>query len=64
MLGRWRAGSRRPGTSALFLAVAVAAVLAVARGSVLAHALLHASQPAAGSTLGSSPPAVTLTFGE
>jgi copper transport protein len=64
MLGRWRAGSRRPGTSALFLAVAVAAVLAVAPGSVLAHALLHASQPAAGSTLGSSPPAVTLTFGE
>jgi copper transport protein len=64
MLTRWRAGSRRPGTSALLLAVAVATVLVAAPGTVSAHALLHASEPAAGSTLGSSPPAVTLTFGE
>ena len=60
---RWRAGERRPATSVLIL-VATLAVVASTPATASAHALLHASDPAAGSTLGSAPSAVTLTYGE
>jgi copper transport protein len=49
-------------------AAAVVALVGVLLGAlapgVLAHALLQSSDPAAGATVGSSPAAVTLTFGE
>jgi copper transport protein len=64
IFARWRAGSRQSAALAPLLVVAAFAVLAASPGTVTAHALLHASEPAAGSTLGSAPPAVTLTFGE
>jgi copper transport protein len=60
---RW-AGSRRPAMSVLALAVAALAVLASTPATASAHALLHGSDPAAGSTLGSAPAVVTLTFSE
>ena len=61
---RWRAGARRPAASLLFLVAAALAVVASTPATVSAHALLHSSDPAAGSTLGSAPSAVTLSFGE
>jgi len=60
--GRWRAGTR---PVALLLLVASAIVVALATpASLSAHALLRSSDPAAGSTLGSAPASVLLTFGE
>jgi copper transport protein len=53
----------RPVAGLLFLAAILVATLA-APSSLLAHALLRSSDPAAGSTLGSPPLAVLLTFGE
>ena len=61
---RWRAGARRPVTSLLVIVVAALALLASTPATVSAHALLQASDPAAGSTLGSAPSVVTLTYGE
>jgi copper transport protein len=61
---RWRAGSRRPVASMFLLTVAALLGTATGPGTADAHALLHASDPAAGSTLANAPDAVTLTFGE
>ena len=60
----WRAGSRRSAISVLAVTVAALAVLASTPATASAHALLHGSDPAAGSTLGSAPSAVSLTFSE
>lgn len=64
ILARWRAGARRPATSALFLVVVALAAVASAPATISAHALLQSSDPAAGSTLGSAPSMITLTYGE
>jgi len=53
----------RPVARSLVLAAALIAALA-APSSLSAHALLRSSDPAAGSTLGSAPASVLLTFGE
>jgi copper transport protein len=53
----------RAGRLVRLLAFAILAAGALAP-AVSAHALLQSSDPAAGSTLGSSPAVVTLTFGE
>jgi copper transport protein len=64
ILARWRDGARRPPTSALLLVVAALAIAASAPATISAHALLQSSDPAAGSTLGSAPSVITLTYGE
>ncbi|TME84979.1 MAG: hypothetical protein E6I45_00200 [Chloroflexi bacterium] len=53
----------RPGARILLAAAALAGALALP-ASVCAHALLQSSDPAAGSSLASSPSSITLTFGE
>ncbi|MEA2673146.1 MAG: copper transport protein [Chloroflexota bacterium] len=58
--GGWR---RLAAISPVLVAVALVALAAGPR-DVAAHALLKASQPAAGATLGSAPSAVILTFSE
>ena len=60
---RWRAGRRRPAATLLLVASALAVGLWTP-ASLSAHALLRSSEPAAGSTLGSAPASVLLTFGE
>lgn len=63
-LARWRAGSRRLVAFVPLLA-AVALLASAARpDAVSAHARLRSTVPAAGSTLGSAPKTVTLTFSE
>jgi copper transport protein len=65
IFARWPAAVRRPAISVLLLlAVAALAVPVSAPATVSAHALLQSSDPAAGSTLGSAPSVVTLTYGE
>jgi copper transport protein len=61
--GRRPAGPDRPAAWQLLLAAALVAAVAWP-ATASAHALLRSSDPAAGSTLGSAPTAVTLTFGE
>lgn len=58
--------SRRRRSAAGAVVLAIVAVLAAvtAPGAVSAHALLRSSTPGAGSTLGSAPGAVSLTFSE
>lgn len=63
IFARRRAGLRQLASSVLVLFAALA-VLVSTPAIVSAHALLHASDPAAGSTLGSAPSVVTLTYGE
>jgi len=46
------------------LAVAVVAAVAITPGNATAHALLLSSKPAAGTTVGTSPTTIELTFGE
>jgi len=60
---RWRVGVSR---SAIPIALAACALLVALAlpGAAAGHALLHASDPAAGSTLGTAPASVLLTFGE
>ena len=59
----WRTGLRQFSTSILLL-IAALVVAAALPATALGHALLHASDPAAGSTLGTAPTSVTLSFGE
>ncbi|TME10994.1 MAG: hypothetical protein E6I65_07450 [Chloroflexi bacterium] len=63
IFARRRAGLRQLASSVLVLFAALA-VLVSTPAIVSAHALLHASDPPAGSTLGSAPSVVTLTYGE
>ena len=51
------------GRRTLFVALVLGAALALPQGAA-AHALLIASDPAAGATLGTAPSVATLTFGE
>ena len=60
----WRARSRRAAAWLVVLASASLAAAAARPGAAQGHALLHASDPAAGATLGAAPTTVTLTFGE
>lgn len=62
-LAGWRFGVRRSSISILLVVAPLLHTLAMP-ATVEAHALLQASDPSAGSTLGASPRAVTLTFGE
>jgi copper transport protein len=64
ILAQWRVGAPPPATSALLLVVAALAIAASAPATISAHALLQSSDPAAGSTLGSAPSVITLTYGE
>ena len=59
----WRIGPRRSSISRLLLAGGLFVGLALP-ATAAGHALLHASDPAAGSTLGTAPVSVLLTFGE
>ena len=61
-----RPASPRPASVAFLALVVVLGALAslASPGAVSAHALLRSSEPAAGSTLGSGPDAITLTFSE
>jgi copper transport protein len=55
---------RRVAAVAAILGIGAAGLGWLLAGPVLAHALLQSSDPAAGATLGSSPTAITMTFGE
>ena len=62
-LAGWTIGPRRSAISRLCLAGGLLVALAMP-GTAFGHALLHASDPAAGSTLGTATASVLLTFGE
>lgn len=59
----WRPGARRS-TRLLILAVVVLGAAAARPPAAAAHALLRASDPASGATLGSAPASIVLTFSE
>ncbi|HEV2006738.1 MAG TPA: copper resistance protein CopC, partial [Candidatus Limnocylindrales bacterium] len=58
------AGRTRGALAILAIAVAAAAVVALTPGDAVAHALLLSSKPSAGTTVGTSPTTIELTFGE